>query len=153
MTSKKRECSPLSLVVQPKQELHGDDDEGSSLHVVQRHSRMWWAATRMKLWIHHPSALNQPAQQRMELSWSRTREENSQHYLCRVDDDESLSCLPGKLASIRYRRLSLAGCSRLWQVIGGKAGSWRNERRVSASLWMAQWDGTLWRTHRTPNVS
>lgn len=40
MTSKKRVCSPLSSVIEPKQELHGDDDEGGGLHIIERDSRM-----------------------------------------------------------------------------------------------------------------
>lgn len=80
MRQVRKECSPLSLVIEPKQELHGDDDEGGGLHIIERDSRMSWAATCMKFWIHHSSALDQPAQQWMELNWNRTRGQNSQHH-------------------------------------------------------------------------
>lgn len=64
---------PLGVVVQAKDDLHGDDDEGGSLDVVPRQEGPRLGVTCVERLVCHTSALHQPADPGVELVWGGGR--------------------------------------------------------------------------------
>ncbi len=58
---------PFSVVVQAKEDLHGDNDEGGSLQIVAWKDGMTHAVECVERLIRHPSPLRQPADPEVEL--------------------------------------------------------------------------------------
>lgn len=107
MRSQEGACSPLGPVIQPIQQLHGDQDVGSSLSIVERQRRRG-GATRVQVWIQHLALLYQPAQQRVELSCTRSRDTVSTLAHAggscvsgQEEAEQRLQALHGRLASSR----------------------------------------------------
>lgn len=58
---------PLSVVIQAKDQLHGDDDEGGSLQVIQRQGWVRMRVKRVECFTRHTSEFHQLADPGVEL--------------------------------------------------------------------------------------